>query len=182
VGWDQAVLTTITTHRTGWITALTRTVAAVGMSTHIYAAALLLCVTFGWIFRAWRAAAAAPLAAVLAVVVTEVAKDLIGRPRPPQALALLTAGGFSMPSSIGAMTAAAAMPVILVGVRMANRTGHVLIWLVTAATLLVGVSMVYLGAHWLSDVIAGWALGAAVGVAVFRLLCGRIRRRAAAGA
>lgn len=149
----------------------------IGLHRATYLGALLLVVLFGWRFRAWRAAAAAPLSAVAATALAEVAKDLIERPRPPHDLSIVSTSGFSMPSSIGAMTAAAATPVILIGIRMANRRGRLLVCVLVGVTGVVGVSMVYLGAHWLSDVLAGWALGAAVGTGVFRVLAGPLRPR-----
>ena len=177
MGVDQEVLRQIADHRTGWATDLARTVAEVGMSTTAYLAAAVLCVLFGWVFRAWRPALAAPVAAVLAIGIAEAAKDLIGRARPPQALAELTSTGYAMPSSIGAMTSAAAVPVVLAGLRMGTATGRVLAAVVAVATVGVGVCMVYLGAHWLTDVLAGWALGTAIGLAVYRVIAGPVRHR-----
>ena len=78
-----------------------------------------------------------------------------------------------MPSSIGAMTAAAAVPLILWGLHRADVVGRVIAAVLVVGTVLIGVSMVYLGAHWLSDVLAGWALGAGIGVLAFRLQRGR---------
>lgn len=178
MGLDRAVLELIADHRSAWATAVTRTVADVGMSTGAYVAAVVLCAAFGWAFRAWRVALAAPVAAFLAITIDELVKNAIGRPRPPHDLALLTSTSFSMPSSIAAMTSAAALPVILAGFRMATFVGRTLVVVLIAATLGVGVSMVYLGAHWLTDVLAGWVLGGLVGGAVYRVIAGPFRRRA----
>jgi undecaprenyl-diphosphatase len=177
VGLDRAVLAAIVAHRTEWATAAARTVADVGMSPAALPAGLALSVLVGWQLRTWRPAVAAPVAAVVAIGLTEYVKGLIGRPRPPHDLAVLTSGGFAMPSSIAAMTAAAAVPVILASLHSASRLGPAFIAVATAATVGVGSSMVYLGAHWLSDVLVGWALGAGIGAAVYRLIVGPIRRR-----
>ncbi|MGY1709502.1 phosphatase PAP2 family protein [Geodermatophilus sp. SYSU D00758] len=175
---DLDLLRLIAAHRVGWVDVLTRGLMEVGMSPLTYLAAFVLCVLLGLLFRAWRVSVAALVAAVAAVAVADVGKQLIGRPRPPGDLALVATTGLAMPSSIAAMTSAAAIPVILLGIRMGNRAGHLLVALLVAATVVTGVSMVYLGAHWLSDVLVGWALGAVLGAAIM-LLLERVRFRRA---
>ncbi len=123
-----------------------------------------------WVFRAWRVPASALVASVLAVALADIGKHLIGRPRPPGGLALVASSGLAMPSSIAAMTAAAAVPVILLGLRMAKWVGYLLVAALAAATVFTGFSMVYLGAHWLSDFLVGWALGVGIGAATLFVL------------
>jgi membrane-associated phospholipid phosphatase len=168
--WDRALLETLAAHRTDRVTAVAKGLMDAGQPASTYVAAALAALVFAWVFGAWRAVAAAMLAAVVATAVAEFAKELIGRPRPPASLALVPADGFAMPSSIAALTAGAAMPLILWGLRSGRRSAEVIAVLLGVGTVLVGASMVYLGAHWLSDVLAGWVLGAAVGVAALRLL------------
>ena len=110
----------------------------------------------------WRGA----LVLVVSVVATDLLnsraiKPLIDRPRPcagkaPTSLAIQGCGrGRSFPTSHAATAGAAAMGVAMAAPPLAVPAALI--------ALLVGVSRIYLGQHWPSDVLGGWVLGALLG-------------------
>ena len=102
-------------------------------------------------------------------VVMLVAKLVVGRTRPPSWIAVIVEDGFSFPS--GHATGAVAVAVL--GAWMTGRwivrgwAARVALWAILLATAgLIGFSRIYLGVHYVSDVVAGAFLGAAWAVAV----------------
>ena len=134
------------------------------------AAELLACLVVVALLRAWRTAAMAALAAGGAVVASEVLEALVHRPRPPAAEALVRVGGWSMPSTDGALVAAAALVLAVAALRTGRWGGRVVVLVLAVGTVVVGLALVYLGAHWTNHVLAGWALGVVVGAGSARLL------------
>jgi undecaprenyl-diphosphatase len=100
-------------------------------------------------------------------------KDFFNRPRPdivPQAVAVSTS---SFPSGHAMMSALTYMVLGALLARSQERRALKAYFLLVAALLafLVGVSRVYLGVHWPTDVLAGWTAGA-----VWALMCGLVAR------
>ncbi len=90
-------------------------------------------------------------------------KLLVRRARPVIEDALTRAPGYSFPSGHATNTASAGLIlVILVWPLLGTRGRWVLATLVTAAVLLTGLDRVLLGAHYPSDVVAGFVIGTAM--------------------
>jgi membrane-associated phospholipid phosphatase len=122
--------------------------------------------------------AAVPL---VASVVFTVVKRVLDRARPPADLQVMAVANESLPSGHATMVAAAWTTLVLVLWPVLRSRGRVLL---TACAVLwagaVGFTRIYLGVHWLSDVLAGWTLGAALaftGVTVLSLVLARRTRR-----
>jgi undecaprenyl-diphosphatase len=175
---DRAVLLWMVAHRTGWATASARALMALGTRPPALAAVGVAVLILVAASRSWRLGATALLAGGVALVLSIAAKMLVHRPRPPAALVLVVAHGSSMPSTDAALTAGAATVLIVAALRAPRPVGRVLAGALAAAVVVVGVALVYLGAHWTTDVLVGWVLGAATGAALVRVLSGTREPRA----
>ena len=172
---DLRLLQWIAVHRADALTDVARVLMAGGGSRVLGLGLLVLFVVgiaIGQVGAIWISIAAGGAASAIATA----AKALVDRPRPPADLALVTATGSSMPSTIAALTAGTVVALVLAlrwpapAVRRAVTAGLVLV------VVVVGAAMVYLGAHWLTDVLVGWAVGAGVAAALavpFRRLARR---------
>lgn len=117
---------------------------------------------------------------LLALVSSEAMKAIYGRPRPD----LVPHGSYvysaSFPSGHSTLSAATFLTLaVLVSSLEARRQAKALVYALAFAILAaVGLSRVYLGVHWPSDVLAGWCLGAAwafLGWVVLRWIGGRTK-------
>jgi undecaprenyl-diphosphatase len=102
------------------------------------------------------------------MVASNLLKDLFQRPRPDIVPQLVYASNTSFPSGHSMMSAVVYLTLGALLARSHERKAVKAFFLLTAAMicLLVGVSRVYLGVHWPTDVLAGWTAGT-----VWALLC-----------
>lgn len=107
------------------------------------------------------------------MVASDLLKDLFQRPRPEIVPHLAYATNTSFPSGHSMMSAVTYLTLGALLARSHERRALKAFFLLAAAFvgLIVGVSRVYLGVHWPTDVLAGWTAGA-----VWALLCWLIAR------
>jgi membrane-associated phospholipid phosphatase len=111
--------------------------------------------------RHWRGAIALVVAVASTQLVVELLKETIERPRPDAGFAEHT--GFSFPSAHSATGMALYLMLTLLAARAASGRLRVLIAVLGGSVIVaIGVTRVYLGAHYPTDVLAGWLTGAAI--------------------
>ena len=115
--------------------------------------------------RRWEAVAAWLLALALSEPFIWILKGLYGRERPPQALVETVSHSFPSGHAVGGTVMAIALVIAFVPAGPGRRN---LEMAAAGFALLMGASRMYLGAHYLSDVVSGVAFGAtaAIGSAV----------------
>lgn len=121
--------------------------------------------------RHWHGAAALILSVLATQAVCAVLKPLIERDRPPEGEALIHAGGYSFPSAHSASSVAVYGILALIAAHeLRGRGGRP--YVIAAGLAIcagVGLSRIYLGAHYPSDVLAGWLVGALIAVGSWRV-------------
>ncbi len=104
-------------------------------------------------------------------VLSNLLKLAIERPRPDLVAPLVEVNTASFPSGHATLAAVTYLTLgaLLSRVEARRRAKIYVLTVAVALTFLIGVSRIYLGVHWPTDVLAGWCLGAA-----WAMLCWRI--------
>jgi undecaprenyl-diphosphatase len=163
-GPDAPVLAFFARHRVAALTAVLRAVTTVGSPTGLAATAVATAVVLAVLRQAPSALVLLAVGVPGVELLSTTVKSLVRRPRPPlgSAVGQVSAHGYSFPSGHAIQSAAVyGLLASLLVVRTRRRLLRAATWTAAGlATVAVGLSRVYLGVHWPTDVLGGWLLGA----------------------
>lgn len=180
--FDLAVMQVV---RTGTLHDLLRPLRYVTELGSTWAVIVVAAVTFvvGAAIGPWRHGLAGAVTIGLASIANSSLKVLIARERPELLEPLIVERGFSFPSGHAAlgMVAYGVLAVLISRSRLSRAVRRGIIAALVVLVGLIGLSRVWLGVHYPTDVLAGWTAGAVV-VLLYAVLTRRVSPEPAAGA
>jgi membrane-associated phospholipid phosphatase len=156
---DPRVLASVIGHRAPWLTSLAKVLTWLGSTLVLWPVVVVAGLGLWRWRRRWLPAVLPALALAGAWAGSLLIKGLVGRSRPPVADRLTAVHSLSYPSEHAAQ--ALATWGMLALMLMAGRSAPARLLLAAGAALIafvVGLTRLYLGAHWMTDVLGGWAL------------------------
>jgi undecaprenyl-diphosphatase len=160
---DPSVATFVAGHRLAWLTPLMQLVTWLGSSFFIVPLGVAVGGYLWRRHRIWHPLAMMAAAFLGAAALYDMVKPAVARSRPPAALQVGGPDeGWAFPSGHATQSIAfyGMLAVVLIGSAAPRRWRAFAIG-AALITLVVGASRLYLGVHWLTDVLGGYALGLA---------------------
>jgi undecaprenyl-diphosphatase len=160
--FDLMVLRTVAGWRSSLLTNMFTNLTALGSTTLVILHSLI---AFTLLISTRDRAGALQLGSAMAgaVGLTEVTKSILERPRPTAIPALVEAFGFSFPSGHALLAATMYITLALLALRHLHlKAQRILVGVITAVIIFsVALSRIYLGVHYLTDIVSGVVLGMA---------------------
>lgn len=155
---DDSIGNTVISTRRDWLTPIMKAITYMGNWQTITAICMVLL-----LLKRTRLAYGVPLSigAIVVSLANKGIKAIVMRPRPDEAMFLIEQGGWSFPSG-HAITSMFfyGMLIWLIRKNVKNhKLADILTVLLVIPMILVGISRIYLGVHYPTDVLAGWSLG-----------------------
>jgi membrane-associated phospholipid phosphatase len=166
---DAPIVSYIAIHRLPWLTKCMESITYLGSAALLTAVVIAgsLCMRFRT--GSWRPLLLLASAAVGAVALDTVLKFAIARPRPATEWMVASAVGWAFPSghTTESTSVYGALAYLIAETQATWRSKVQLLAFALMVVFLIGISRIYLGVHWPTDVMSGWALGVAWLAVVF---------------
>jgi membrane-associated phospholipid phosphatase len=163
-GLDHPVLDTAKTLRSPALNIITTAYTDVGGTIGMPLLALAVMATLAVRRRSWTPVILIVIAGAGSLLMTIAGKSLIGRTRPPLIDAVPPyeySASFPSGHSLNSVVIAGIVAYLII-LRLKSPRARIISAILAALfAFTIGLSRVYLGHHWLTDVLAAWALGAA---------------------
>lgn len=147
-------------HRVPWVTSMFWVITTLGNTVSMFVWSIAGCAA---LVRSGRRTDALMVAGAMLTGwgAMSLAKQIFGRDRPPLPDRLVEISSHSFPSGHAMMSALLATMAITVMLRSTTRWLHrpAVLAAPVVLSLAIGFSRIYLGAHWATDVAAGWVFG-----------------------
>ncbi len=159
---DEQLLRVVAAHRTALLTKVALQATMLGTGT-VLVVLVLVTSSFLWLTRHRHSAYLLLASFFGSWILNTVLKDIFDRPRPVVVSHLAAVATYSFPSGHAMSSVAAYGAIALLITRLEQRrAARLATWLLAALVILViGASRIYLGVHYASDVLAGYAAGLA---------------------
>lgn len=156
----------------GWLVVAAEEITALGSTTVLAIMTLVTC-AYLWLRGSGRSALFVLVAIAGGTLVSTLLKAIFARPRPDVVPHLTHFGQASFPSGHAMLSTAAYLTLgaLLAAIQQRRRERAYVISVALALAAMVGLTRVYLGVHYPTDVAAGWTLGIA-----WAVLCWGIAR------
>lgn len=160
VGLDNAITTTLTSVRVPFWNDVFMFVTQLGDARWITVVALAIALV-AWRHRRFEFKAGLAVALFGSLIASQIIKLMVQRMRPDASAALIHVTGYSFPSMHAAVSLATYGFLAYMAWTLMHPPHHRAPWifLLSILIVLIGFSRMYLGVHYASDVIAGFAVG-----------------------
>lgn len=157
---DPRVLDWMIAHRGEPLTSIARVVTDLGDTKSMTLLATVTVAWFAW-QRNWATAALVAVTSAGAGLLVVVIKHLVGRHRPPEVIRLVAEPSLSYPSghTLGSTVVVGIVAITVIPGLRRRWVRRVATVFAVLFPIAVGLSRIYLGVHWFTDVLAGWLFG-----------------------